>query len=119
MDLDEWYSRGRLMTVGEDEVFVLDTAPTGPETGPALFVVHGFPTSSVDWAPVLPRLAEHRRVVLFDLPGFGLSAKPDRPYSIASAADAAEGVLIQLGLSTFDLLTHDMGDTVGGELLAA
>ncbi len=80
--------------------------------------IHGFPTSSVDWARALPVLGASRRVVLFDLPGFGLSDKPDRPYSIHSSADAAQGLIEALELAEFDLVTHDMGDTVGGELLA-
>jgi pimeloyl-ACP methyl ester carboxylesterase len=33
-------------------------------------------------------------------------------------ADVVEGVARQLGLTSVALLTHDMGDTVGGELLA-
>ncbi len=33
-------------------------------------------------------------------------------------ADVVEGVARRLGLSSVALLTHDMGDTVGGELLA-
>jgi pimeloyl-ACP methyl ester carboxylesterase len=83
-----------------------------------LLVVHGFPTSSVDFAPVLERLALGRRVVLLDLPGYGMSAKPDRRYSLFGQADVVEAVAEALGLDEVDLLTHDMGDSVGGELLA-
>lgn len=109
---------GSPLDVGGESVWVADVAAAGPETGPPLLVVHGFPTSSIDWAPVLGALRADRRVVLVDLPGYGLSDKPDRPYSIFGAADAVEGVLTALGLDEVDLVTHDMGDTVGGELLA-
>ena len=81
-------------------------------------MVHGFPTSSLDFRHVLDALARHRRVVLFDQLGFGWSDKPDRRYGIRLHADAAEHVLTHLGIDRIDLLTHDMGDTVGGELLA-
>src|SRR5207253_6482114 len=63
-------------------------------------------------------LATHRRVVLFDFVGFGLSAKPDRRYSIELHADTAVEVAASCGLERVALCTHDMGDTVGGELLA-
>ena len=83
-----------------------------------LVVVHGYPTSSFDYAAVAPALAEHRRVVLVDLLGFGLSDKPDQRYTMAGQADVVAGVLDLLGITRCALLTHDMGDTVGGELLA-
>ncbi len=109
---------GARVQLGGDRVFVVDTGPTGTVTGPPILVIHGFPTSSIDWAPVLPALSANRRVVLFDLPGFGLSAKPDRRYDIGSSADAAQNLIEHLELRELDLVTHDMGDTVGGELLA-
>jgi pimeloyl-ACP methyl ester carboxylesterase len=55
---------------------------------------------------------------LLDLPGFGLSVKPDVRYSIRLYADAVEAVVAAAGLESVALVTHDMGDTVGGELLA-
>jgi pimeloyl-ACP methyl ester carboxylesterase len=57
-------------------------------------------------------------VLLLDLLGFGLSAKPDRAYSMALQADLAATYVAELGVDRLALLTHDMGDTVGGELLA-
>jgi pimeloyl-ACP methyl ester carboxylesterase len=83
-----------------------------------LLVLHGFPTSSFDYAAVLDGLRAGRRVVLLDMVGYGLSAKPDRAYSMALQADVAAAYVADLGIDRLDLLTHDMGDTVGGELLA-
>ncbi len=111
-------SLGELHDVGGEAVFVADLPATASATAPPLLVVHGFPTSSIDWAPLLDRLRPARRVVLIDLPGYGLSAKPDRHYSIFGSADAVQAVLADLGVHELDLVTHDMGDTVGGELLA-
>ncbi|MEZ5237642.1 MAG: alpha/beta hydrolase [Microthrixaceae bacterium] len=118
MDIDSWQSLGSRVGIGDDSVFLIDAPATDREDDSPVLVIHGFPTSSIDWAPVLGELRRHRRVVLPDLPGFGLSDKPDRPYSIAGSADAIEGVLSHLHLVELDLVTHDMGDTVGGELLA-
>ena len=92
--------------------------PTGPETLEPLLVMHGFPSSSFDFHHVVDALAEHRRVLLFDMIGYGLSAKPDRAYTIDLQADVAQAFVADAGVSTLALLTHDVGDTVGGELLA-
>jgi hypothetical protein len=81
-------------------------------------VLHGFPTSSFDFHQVVDALAVDRRVILFDMLGFGLSAKPDRPYRLIDQADLAMALLEELRVDRFGLLTHDIGDTVGGELLA-
>ena len=125
-DVADWAARAIQMQVAgpdlaEVEVAVFDVASTNPgdaDVGDPLLVIHGFPTSSFDWAHLVDAVADTRRVVLVDLPGFGLSDKPNRPYTIAGAADAVAGVCAQLGVDRLALLTHDMGDTVGGELLA-
>ena len=50
--------------------------------------------------------------------GYGLSVKPDTGYTMGMQADVVEAFLADRGVSEFALLSHDMGDTVGGELLA-
>ncbi len=113
-----WRARGRFVATPAGQVFVVDVpARDGPPDDP-LFVLHGFPTCSLDWRHVLDALARGRRVVAFDFLGFGLSDKPDRRYSIELHADTAIAVAGACGLEHVALCTHDMGDTVGGELLA-
>ena len=93
--------------------------PASTDRGnPPLLALHGFPTNALDWQPVLERLRADRDVVVVDVHGFGLSTKPDHRYSIRGYADDVEAAIAHHGLAEVDLLTHDMGDTVGGELLA-
>ncbi len=113
-----WEERGRLLSLAGGDVWVLDQPAVDDAGLDPLLVLHGFPTCSFDWRHVLPRLAERRRVALFDFPGFGLSDKPDVRYSLRFYADAAEAVCTELGLDRVALVTHDVGDSVGGELLA-
>jgi pimeloyl-ACP methyl ester carboxylesterase len=101
-----------------EQLFTVDLPPVGPETHEPLLVLHGFPTSSFDFHLVLPALNRGRRLLCCDLLGFGLSSKPDRRYSIELQADLVTAWTAGLDLSEVALLTHDMGDTVGGELLA-
>jgi pimeloyl-ACP methyl ester carboxylesterase len=114
----EWAARGQTLSLAGGDVWVLDQ-PATEETGlEPVLILHGFPTCSFDWRHVLPALSRRRRVVLFDFPGFGLSAKPDQRYSIRGQADVAEAVCAAVGLDRLALVTHDMGDSVGGEMLA-
>ena len=119
--VEEWAGRGDWLDLDMGRIFVIDipaTAPPGSSPEPVL-VLHGFPSCSFDWRHVLDALVDSgRRVVLFDFLGFGLSDKPDRRYSIEMHADTAEAVCAALGLARVALVTHDMGDSVGGELLA-
>ena len=113
----QWHARGTVRTVGGHDVFVIDEPAVRPEADPVL-VLHGFPTSSYDWHHAFDVLRARRRVVLVDYPGYGLSAKPDRPYSLFGQADVVEECVNSLGLSDVALVTHDVGDSIGGELLA-
>jgi pimeloyl-ACP methyl ester carboxylesterase len=114
----DWAARGRVLSLAGGDVWVLDQPATVEAGFDPVLVLHGFPTCSFDWRHVLPALSRRRRVVLFDFPGFGLSDKPDQRYSIRRQADVAEAVCAALGLDRLALVTHDMGDSIGGELLA-
>lgn len=116
--VDAWRALGRVERVRGHDVFTLDLPATDEETQPPVLLIHGFPTSSFDWRSVVPDLRRHRRVLALDLLGFGLSAKPDQPYRLSEQADLAQSVVASRGIDEVDLVTHDMGDTVGGELLA-
>ena len=113
-----WRDRGTRRTLCGHAVFTVDIPASGPELRAPLLVLHGFPTSSFDFHRVVDRLAGDRRVLLFDMLGYGLSDKPDRAYTMAVQADLAMALVAGLGVDRLGLLTHDVGDTVGGELLA-
>ena len=115
---ESWEAIGARRRVCGEDIFTVDAPSIGPERHPPLLVLHGFPTSSFDYAAVLDGLRVGRRVLLFDMLGYGLSAKPDRAYTMALQADVAMAYVAAMGVGRLDLLTHDMGDTVGGELLA-
>ncbi len=112
--LEDWKAKGQYV----DGVFYLDLPAQNDAGVDPILIVHGYPSCSYDWAGCLDAFTAKRRVVLMDLPGFGLSTKPDLRYSIRMYADAVEAVAKAAGLTSVALVTHDMGDTVGGELLA-
>lgn len=117
-DVREWEARGRYLSVDSRRVWVLDVPAAADHGLDPLLVLHGFPSCSYDWRQVLDALRARRRVVALDFLGFGLSDKPDLRYSMRLQADVVEAVVRGLDITSVALLTHDMGDTVGGELLA-
>jgi pimeloyl-ACP methyl ester carboxylesterase len=87
--------------------------------GGALLLIHGFPTSSLDWQHVWPSLARQYELHAIDMLGFGLSDKPiDFDYSVAASADQWQALVEARGLKSVSILAHDYGDTVAQELLA-
>ncbi len=115
---EAWRARGDHRTLCGHQIFTVDVPSRSDELWPPLLVLHGFPTSSFDFQGIVDRLASHRRVLLFDMLGYGLSDKPDRAYDFSLQADIAEAFLADVGVDRLGLLTHDVGDTLGGELLA-
>ena len=115
--LREWRQRGQFASVDGVELFYR-TAGAEHSGRPWLVCFHGFPTSSWDWHLLLPGLAKTHRVLVFDFPGYGLSEKsPSRDYSLKRQLDAAQALMAGLDVRSFDLMAHDMGNSVGCELL--
>jgi pimeloyl-ACP methyl ester carboxylesterase len=114
-----WERQGERHRVLGHSVFVVDRgAANARGAGETILVLHGFPTSSHDWHRQLDLVARDHRVVLLDLLGYGLSDKPDQRYSLFEQADVVEAVARDVELDEVTLVTHDMGDSVGGEILA-
>jgi pimeloyl-ACP methyl ester carboxylesterase len=115
--LQSWMAGGRFALLDGVELFYRVGALRHRHL-PWLVCFHGFPTSSWDWHLLMPLLEKSYRVLVFDFPGFGLSGKPtDRNYSLTRQLDAAEALLKHLGIMEFDLLAHDMGNSVACEML--
>jgi pimeloyl-ACP methyl ester carboxylesterase len=88
-------------------------------SGPLLLLLHGFPSSSYDWRPLLDRETEHA-VLAPDFLGFGLSEKPrDHEYTLHWQADLVEELVRHHGEGApVFLVAHDMGTSVANELMA-
>jgi pimeloyl-ACP methyl ester carboxylesterase len=116
--IDQWWDAGERVDVpvrGTDRrIFVRRTGQ-----GPAMTLLHGFPSSSHDWAKVAPTLAERHSLLMPDFLGFGASGKPaEHEYSIPEQADLVEALWAREGIGATVLVAHDYGATVAQELLA-
>ena len=94
----------------------------GPPDAPAVLLLHGFPSSSRMWQPLLDRLAGSFRLVAPDYPGFGHSGAPS-PAQFAYTFDHLAAVVGQftqaLGLARYTLVMQDYGGPVGFRLAIA
>jgi pimeloyl-ACP methyl ester carboxylesterase len=113
-DFDRWRREGRVYRHRGHAIFYRTAGE-----GPALLVIHGFPSASWDWYPMWPELTARFRGIAADMIGFGWSDKPRAyDYTIMDQATLQEGLLRELGVSRVHVLAHDYGDTVAQELLA-
>jgi pimeloyl-ACP methyl ester carboxylesterase len=85
--------------------------------GSPVICVHGLGGTKASFLPTVAALAEHRRVIALDLPGFGESEKPVlAPYDAAYFADAIGDVLDALEIERADLIGNSMGGRIAIEL---
>ena len=118
-DLQAWWAGGERveLDLGDGGKRTIFTRVLGD--GPWLTLIHGFPTSSWDWAPVAPQLARHHRLLAFDLLGFGDSDKPSgHDWSAYEQADIIEAIWRHFNVEETRVVAHDVGLTVSLELLA-
>lgn len=116
--IEAWKSRGATLRTPEGELFWVDTGKGEGDATPVC-ILHGFPTSSHDFARFVDLVAPSRRIVTLDFLGFGLSDKPvEHGYSIFEHADAVCAVVKATGLERVHLFAHDLGTSVATELCA-
>lgn len=114
--LETWVAEGERVELAGHHIFFRQD---GPEDGRPITLIHGFPTSSHDWAPIVPALvAAGYRVTTFDLLGFGASDKPTgHTFAIVEQATIVEALWSRLGIADTALVAHDYGVSVAQELL--
>jgi len=86
----------------------------GPRDDPVpIFLLHGTGASLHTWDGWARELARERRVIRFDLPGFGLTGpSPDGIYSVESYVDTVLAVADTLGVQRFVLGGNSLGGYV-------
>jgi pimeloyl-ACP methyl ester carboxylesterase len=94
----------------------------GPKDGPALLLLHGLPSSSRMFEPLLSRLADRYHLIAPDYPGFGHSDWPDPKkfaYTFDHYAEIMSHFTEALGLSRYTLYMQDYGGPVGFRMALA
>ena len=104
----EYVSAGSLRT---------HVALAGPEDGPAVLLVHGWPQNWWAWRRVIPALSGDFRVIAPDLRGHGWTEATEHGYQKQQLAEDLLALLDELGVERATWVGHDWGGWSG--LLAA
>jgi pimeloyl-ACP methyl ester carboxylesterase len=86
-------------------------------TGSTVLVLHGLSDSERSWWPVMGELGKHHRVFGLDLPGCGLSGRPDASYGLDWQTRLVAAWLDRVGVTTCDVIGHSYGGGVAMWLL--
>src|ERR1700694_1318575 len=79
--------------------------------GPPVLLLHGLNDSHRTWREIWPRLSG-RRLLMLDLPGHGMSGRPDAPYTLDWNATQVAGWIEQLDLRDLDVVGRSYGGGV-------
>jgi pimeloyl-ACP methyl ester carboxylesterase len=94
----------------------------GPKNAPTILLLHGLPSSSRMFQPLLTRLADRYHLVAPDYPGYGHSDWPDPKqfdYTFDHIASVMNDFTQSLGLSHYTLYMQDYGGPVGFRMALA
>ena len=94
--------------------YTLNVATAGPEDGPAIILLHGFPESHRTWRKLVPLLEDRYRLIMPDQRGFAASDAPQEEAEYATAKLVADlfALVDRFGLDDFTLVGHDWGGAV-------
>jgi len=88
----------------------------GEGESPPVVLIHGLGGQWRNWLENIPALAQQRRVIAPDLPGFGESDMPGEDVSVSGYARAVDALCAHLGLGPAVFVGNSMGGFVAAEL---
>jgi pimeloyl-ACP methyl ester carboxylesterase len=94
----------------------------GPKDAPTILLLHGLPSSSRMFEPLLQRLSDKYHLIAPDYPGFGHSDWPTPQqfhYTFDHIAEVTNHFVEALGLAHYTLYMQDYGGPVGFRLALA
>jgi pimeloyl-ACP methyl ester carboxylesterase len=94
----------------------IDTFYLEAGRGPPVVLLHGLGSTNSGMLPTLDDLARDYRVIAPDIPGFGESSKPIRPYHAGFFARWLTALLDELGIERAHLVGNSMGGRIAIEV---
>src|SRR5260370_27284698 len=77
-----------------------------------VILIHGYTDSARDWAPIAGLLTPRFRLIIVDLRGHGLSARPDCCYTRFDYAEDGKLLMDSLHIASADVVGHSLGSIV-------
>ena len=109
----------RTVKVDELSIFYREA---GPKDAPVILLLHGLPSSSRMFQPLLTRLSDRYHLVAPDYPGYGHSDWTDPKefdYTFDHVASVMHDFALAVGLSRYTLYMQDYGGPVGFRMALA
>jgi len=103
----------KTIPVGKYEIFYREG---GSKDKPTILFLHGFPSSSRMWQPLLEGLADQYHVIAPDFIGFGHSSQPDVSsfnYTFDNLASYIDSFTTAISLDKYTLVLQDYGGPIG------
>lgn len=91
----------------KNEILTLNLTDVG--RGDAVLLLHGWGTSMSVYKSIIDYISPYRRVISYDIPGFGESSAPSFAFSTDDYANLALLVLEKLGIDKVSLIGHSHG----------
>src|SRR5580698_5134955 len=114
-----WQVSYRTVKVDGISIFYREAGPNG---APTILLLHGLPSSSRMFQPLLTRLADKYHLIAPDYPGFGHSDWLDPKqfdYTFDHIAQVMDDFTQALGLNHYSLYMQDYGGPVGFRMILA
>lgn len=90
----------------------------GDSAKPPLLLIHGFTGSHEGFQYIIPKLEKDFFIIVPDLPGFGESPVPEKPWTVDELARHTNTFVASLGLNKQPyLVSHSLGSLVAASML--
>jgi pimeloyl-ACP methyl ester carboxylesterase len=109
----DWAKELRRVNVAGTPVNYVDLGSGDREP---VVLVHGLGGQWQNWLENIPRIAQERRVLAFDLPGFGLTPQTDGDVSIPGYGRFVDGFCAAVGLGEVAVVGNSMGGYIAAEV---
>ena len=107
---DQWLYSYFIEPVFNSQMVVLET---GVENKKTMLLVHGLGQEAmISWLGIIPYFEDEYHIIAIDLPGFGLSAKPDGRYSPTNYAKILKAVVDRYSKEKLIVMGHSMGGAI-------
>jgi pimeloyl-ACP methyl ester carboxylesterase len=104
-------------TAGVVRIAYHQFSPPHPDNAPWVVLLHGSPGSGAVLQPMAPTLDQRFRVLIPDLPGFGVSSRGIPDYSMRAHAAYVIALLDRLGIERAHIVGFSMGGGVALEVM--
>ncbi len=91
------------------EKLTLNVTDTGTDKQNAVLLLHGWGTNTAVYKSLVDSMGAYRRVITYDIPGFGQSSEPSFAFSTEDYANLALEVLAKLGIEKCAVVGHSHG----------